>query len=697
MSKFAQAIRSYRRGACSVQQLLEEVDRQLEGQAGAPDALLTIFDEENAIEALPTELRRAVSERISDWLQDDTVLRTSPRQVDQSATIFLDLPGGATTTRQRAAAVDVGSTLQGRFKLIELVGEGGMSRVYKAIDLRRVEADSQDPHVAVKVLTVPFGDYFSSMQAMHREAHKLQGLAHPNIVRVIDVDRDGQTVFMTMEFLAGQSLQHKLAQGMLSAEAEPIIASIANALEFAHRRGIVHGDLKPGNVIITHAGEVKVIDFGIARFLPRAVEGGVAQKSQWEDLEALTPPYASPEMAEGLEPDPRDDVYAIACIAHELLTGHHPFNRAAAIAARDAGMTVSRSATMSTRQFKAIQRGLCFQRAQRTASVQAFLDEFSGRPARGRTLAFAAAAVVAVGILVGVYWHGRDGIPAPHQVKPALSAGQVFRDCATCPLMRVLPAGKFVQGSTQEPAEQPLHEVTLATSLALATHEVTVGEFQEFAAATNLQPGPCTVYEGDWRSRDDVHWDNIEVASTAGHPVSCVSWDEATAYAQWLSQRTGQSYRLPSAAEWEYAASAGSPAGELLRPARACKIANVADEAAARRYPGWDVLACDDRYVQAAPVASFAANALGLNDMLGNVFEWVQDCWNDTYDGAPADGSPRTDGDCTQHEMRGGSWFTSPDYLRPSYRNRFGREYRSTAVGFRVARDIRAITSLSER
>ena len=110
----------------------------------------------------------------------------------------------------RAGTADVGAVLQGRFKLVELIGEGGMSRVYKAIDMRRVEAHSPNPFLAVKVLTIPFDHYFDSIKALDREADKLRSLTHPNIVRVIDVDRDGQTVFMTMEFLSGESLHDKL-------------------------------------------------------------------------------------------------------------------------------------------------------------------------------------------------------------------------------------------------------------------------------------------------------------------------------------------------------------------------------------------------------------------------------------------------------------------------------------------------------
>jgi formylglycine-generating enzyme required for sulfatase activity len=114
----------------------------------------------------------------------------------------------------------------------------------------------------------------------------------------------------------------------------------------------------------------------------------------------------------------------------------------------------------------------------------------------------------------------------------------------------------------------------------------------------------------------------------------------------------------------------------------------VADQSAAQRFPGWETFPCNDGYVSTAPVGSFKANAFGLSDLLGNVFEWVEDCWHPDYNGAPRDGSARLDGDCKEHELRGGSWFSAPRFVNASYRNRFETDYRSSAVGFRLVREI---------
>jgi formylglycine-generating enzyme required for sulfatase activity len=147
---------------------------------------------------------------------------------------------------------------------------------------------------------------------------------------------------------------------------------------------------------------------------------------------------------------------------------------------------------------------------------------------------------------------------------------------------------------------------------------------------------------------------------------------------------------LPSASEWEYAARAG---GDSLRPwdakgTQACTSANVADQSAERRYPGWNVFPCDDGYVNTAPVGSFKPNAFGLSDMLGNVFVWTQDCWQPDYGQAPSDGSALATRVCHDHELRGGSWFSAPSTVKASYRNHFAAGYRTSSVGFRVVRDV---------
>ncbi len=273
--------------------------------------------------------------------------------------------------------------------------------------------------------------------------------------------------------------------------------------------------------------------------------------------------------------------------------------------------------------------------------------------------------------------------------------GTIIRDCPTCPAMVVLPQGRFKQGSLRAEGgatafETPLHWVAIGSSLSMSANAVTVDDFQQFVADTGADMRGCDTYDGDWKHRPDTSWRNPGFSQTGTHPVTCVSWNDAKAYARWLSAKTGHSYRLPSASEWEYAARAG---GEAVQPwsadgSAACATANVADASAAQRYPGWTVFGCSDGYVYTAPVGSFKANSFALNDMLGNVFQWTEDCWHADYTGAPIDGSARSDGDCSEHELRGGSWFSTPAYVRANYRNHFAADYRTSSVGIRLVRDI---------
>jgi formylglycine-generating enzyme required for sulfatase activity len=290
--------------------------------------------------------------------------------------------------------------------------------------------------------------------------------------------------------------------------------------------------------------------------------------------------------------------------------------------------------------------------------------------------------------------------PAPQPVNPAratavvMQPGTTLRDCPTCPVLTVLPTGRFQQGSApsenSSAFEKPLRWVMIARPIALSTNAVTVDEFREFIAATGRDMQGCDTYDVDWRHRAENNWENPGFVQTGSHPVTCTSWNDAKAYVAWLSAKTGQRYRLPSASEWEYAARAGGAAAQPwgAEGSGACANANVADQSAAHRYPGWAVFACNDGFVQTSPVGSFKANSFGLNDMLGNVFQWTEDCWNADYKGAPIDGAARMDGDCAERELRGGSWFSTPNFVRANYRNHFGVDYRTSTVGIRLARDI---------
>ena len=269
--------------------------------------------------------------------------------------------------------------------------------------------------------------------------------------------------------------------------------------------------------------------------------------------------------------------------------------------------------------------------------------------------------------------------------------GDRFRDCPECPEMVVLPAGSYRMGSPsyeqgRHDNEGPVHEVTIAAPFAIGVYEVTVAEFRRFVDETGYSAGSsCWTYE-------DRGWHSPGFGQSEQHPVTCVSWDDAQAYAAWLSQATGEEYRLPSESEWEYAARAATstarPWGE--GESGQCRHANGGDASIKERYSDWKwaVASCRDGHVHTAPVGSFAANGWGLHDMLGNVREWTEDCWNDSYAGAPSDGSVWEYGNCARRVLRGGSWDYSPSYLRAANRYGISTGFCVNFVGFRVARTL---------
>jgi serine/threonine-protein kinase PpkA len=222
------------------------------------------------------------------------------------------------------------------------------------------------------------------------------------------------------------------------------------------------------------------------------------------------------------------------------------------------------------------------------------------------------------------------------------------------PKLVVIPPGEFVMGTRGgAPSEQPPRRVLLTEPFAVTVHEIRVDEYRQFATAVGRATDP--------RLAD----------ADAGLPVTLVSHADAEAYADWLTRQSGHRYRLLSEAEWEYVARAGSGTDYFFGddPSQLCRYANVADRSIPRRPLSSPVVDCDDGFPQLAPVGSFAANAFGVHDMLGNVAEWIADCGMPAYAGAPDDGTPTEEGsNCPTHGVRGGSWESTADELRVAKR-----------------------------
>lgn len=255
-------------------------------------------------------------------------------------------------------SVKVGTLLKSRFELLELLGRGGMGTVYRARDLRQVEAGDSDPWLAIKVINDSLSRHKKALTILQQEAKKTQRLSHPNIVSAYDFDRDGDIAFMTMELLQGLSLDRLIAEnpdGMDWDRAMSVIEQLTRAIVYAHEQGIVHADLKPANVFVTEQGQVKVLDFGIAQ----ALHAGSSQFDT-RTLGALTPSYASVNMLVGGELNPQDDLYGFACMVYGLLTGFHPFKRKRATEADAARLKPARIRKLGYRQWHVLRQCLSF-------------------------------------------------------------------------------------------------------------------------------------------------------------------------------------------------------------------------------------------------------------------------------------------------------------------------------------------------
>jgi len=303
-------------------------------------------------------------------------------------------------TDTASGPIQVGSVIKNRFVIDSELGKGGMGIVFQALDRRKEEARDSDPYVAIKILNEEFRSHPQALISLEREASKAQTLAHPNIITVFDFDRDGTTVYMTMELMRGESLSDRIKSyrrgGANREEAVPIIMEMAAGLAYAHKREIVHSDFKPGNVFLTDDDRVKVLDFGIAR---ATKYGGVNCDGEAEfdagDLGALTPAYASLEMLDGEAPHPADDVYALAVTAYTLLFGEHPFNRLTAKEAYEKGLKPRPIKGLKRREWKAIENGLTFLREDRFQNADDFLRKFRGPTKVARS---AAAAIAILGL-----------------------------------------------------------------------------------------------------------------------------------------------------------------------------------------------------------------------------------------------------------------------------------------------------------
>ncbi|HXI47936.1 MAG TPA: serine/threonine-protein kinase, partial [Steroidobacteraceae bacterium] len=389
------------------------------GGGKIPVARETVVARENPmIPEIPVALEVAVPQAMSTELSDTHRHREEAQSPD--------------------AADDLrpGSVLRRRYRIENVLGQGEMGTVFQALDEYRLETPPGSQRLAIKVLHTAVTKRAELLTQLRREFQLMQLLAHPNIVRVFEFDRDGPVIFFTMELLNGPLLSRVLQARKLipleRAQAWAIVRDIGAAIAHAHSRGVVHGSINPQNIFIAVPGELRVMDFAAAHrsnmTMPLAASG-----------------YASCQVLEGESADSRDDVFALACIAYLLLSGEHPFSNKTAVEARQAKLSPRRPPKLTNRQWQALRAGLRWEREHRPADVEEWLErlDLSGAakrlapisdllepPSRKEPRSFFAAAVAAGIILLlgGVFW-----IISDRSVLPQIDSSPPIRADASAP------------------------------------------------------------------------------------------------------------------------------------------------------------------------------------------------------------------------------------------------------------------------
>jgi formylglycine-generating enzyme required for sulfatase activity len=637
------------------------------------------------------------------------------------------------------------------YRIERVLGRGGFGITYLAVDTnldRRVAIKEYLPMELAErgegQTVRPVGPdraelYAWGLDRFITEARTLAKFSHPNVVRVHSVFEANGTAYMTMEYEQGEGLDSLLGQRRLTREDQLLVLllPLLDGLEHVHQIGYIHRDIKPGNIFIRADGSPVLLDFGSTRMalgrhgpaLTRLATYGYAPCEQYDDEHGKQGPWT--------------DIYALGATLYTAIAGRPPADAIARVTARLEGRPdplrpaaeLARD-RFSARFLQAVDAALGLLPRERPVDIAAWRGMFpppqevpgptTGRsePVTGRQgasspspgsgliaqrydttlgrkrtrqrrtfLWWSAAAVgVAIAVSLGPKWVERyldtgQGVakrPTPDPVHPGAGGGDaapapatapvqatgpapgsVFRDAyadgAPGPQMVIIAPGSFQMGDIQGRGtafELPVHTVRITKPFALGRYEVTFQDYERFARAT----GRALPRDRGW--------------GRGARPVINVSWRDAVAYAQWLSQQTGERYRLPSEAEWEYAARAGTRIaywwGDQPGPNRA-----VCDGCGSR----WDAR-------QTAPVGSFEPNPFGLYDTAGNVWEWVADCDSRSYEGAPADGSPRVSDKCPERVYRGGAWNSGPHKLRSAKRTWDGPNLGYSYIGFRLAREL---------
>jgi len=396
------------RGECSEDEFLDELSNLREAAPDSAWDVVALLGQRYRRGQIPVDLFRSIESKIAQrecgMLDDHTIsldpLDAATTEITQSICPTESIPTtrghrdaiqtAASTTqaksfeapglrmddRKAPPSVEIGRVLRNRYVLESRLGSGGMGTVFKAMDLYRCDLPEGRRHVAIKVLHKIIDSRPETFSNLRREFYCAQALTHRNIVKVFELDWDEDVAFFTMELLEGELLSGLLQRlnppSISRSYAWKIIFEVAAGLAHAHASNVVHADLKPQNIMITNSGEVRILDFGSSR--EGASLKSIAAGDQCHSTE-LTPAYACCELLVGQQADPRDDLYALACVSYELLAGEHPFQGRKSTEARDLKLIARRPPGLTRRQWQTLAMGLCWRREDRSISVSDWIGK----------------------------------------------------------------------------------------------------------------------------------------------------------------------------------------------------------------------------------------------------------------------------------------------------------------------------------
>jgi serine/threonine protein kinase len=349
------------RGNCSESEFIDAIVIQLEAVPDSKPKVMAVLNRMQSRREVSLDLVRFLESRIAER-------RLANSNVGQTVDLARNGTSCVVFGGPPPSPVEIGRVLRDRYVIEKRLGSGGRGTVFKAFDRFRSSLPLPQRYVAIKIPhALPHGRE-AMIESLQREHYCGQMLSHANIVNVFELDRDGDIDFFTMELLEGELLSSVMARfaarPMHRPHAWAIIRQIASGIEHAHSRDVVHADLKPQNIMITDSGEVRILDFGSSSVFSKLTSNGREMGSR-----SATAAYASCEILAGRAADRRDDLYSLACISYELLTGTHPFLGRRANEARDLGIVATRPSGLSRRQWQTLAKGLSSHRAGRTISV----------------------------------------------------------------------------------------------------------------------------------------------------------------------------------------------------------------------------------------------------------------------------------------------------------------------------------------